>query len=135
MKPGATALTVMPRDANFPRHRFGKSDNARFGRGVKRLPDVAHLADHRREIDDPAVPLPEHVARDDFSAENRALEIGADNLIPIAGLHAHQEIIGGDSGIVDENINFFVARQRYFYRGLDLILVGDIEVAEFAFTA
>src|SRR5262245_65692619 len=78
--------------------------------------------------------LANHETRNDLGAKNCAFEIGADDLLPIRWLHAHQQTIGGNAGIIDENINFPVPVNDVFHRRFDLIFIGDIEATKLSLT-
>src|SRR4030095_8366251 len=76
--------------------------------------------------------LADHITRNDFCAENRALEISPDDLVPIRRFCTHQKMIGSDAGIVDENINFLMAVNDFLRGRLDLAFLRDVELAKLA---
>ncbi len=53
MNPGATAFTVILRDAKFLRERLRQPDQPGLRRHVIRLARIARLAHHRRDVHDP----------------------------------------------------------------------------------
>ena len=61
MKPGATALTVMPRLASS-RAVLGEADYAGLGGGVVGLTGIAHQPHYRGDVDDPPLLLLQHRA-------------------------------------------------------------------------
>ena len=74
MKPGATALTVMFREASSRATVRVNPITPGLARRVVRLTRVAHQARHAGDVDDPAVPLPHHHRRRrGLTEEERAL--------------------------------------------------------------
>ena len=105
MKPGATALTVMPRLESSRASGLGKADEARLARGVIRLAGIASEAGDGGDIDDAAGALLEHGAHHALDEVERALEIRIEHEIPILLAHAHGEAVARQAGVVHENIH------------------------------
>jgi hypothetical protein len=66
-------------------------------------PGIAHHANHRRDIDDPAVPRLEHAAHECLAGQEHGGEVGVDHRLPFFLLHAHQQIVARDARIIDQN--------------------------------
>ena len=88
----------------FEGHRLGESGDSALGGDVDRSVDGRRDGQLRRHVDDPAVPVGEHVARRRLSREERALQVdGVDGVPKLLGhvQHAHR---GADAGVVDQDI-------------------------------
>ena len=81
MKPGATAFTVMPREANSLATDFVMAINPTLGGGVVGLTGVAHQPDDRGDVNDASAALFEHRARHGPRTVERPLEVYGDDLI------------------------------------------------------
>ncbi len=57
----------------------------------------------------------------------RALEIGVDHRVPVFALHAHEQAVARDAGIVDQNIDMLESRRDFFHRGICGSGIGDIQ--------
>ena len=98
-------LAVMPRLDDLARQRFGHADQPRLGGGVIRLPRIAENAGDRGDIDDPPGPAAHHVAQDAAGEHEHRGEVDGDDVVPLFVLHAHEQIVVGDAGIVDEDVD------------------------------
>ena len=47
--------------------------------------------------------------------------------VPVGALHAHDELVAGDAGVVDQDVDFAELGDDGFDRGFDLLFVGDVE--------
>ncbi len=103
MKPGATALTVMPREPTSRARDLREADDAGLGRGVVGLPGVAHGADHRGDVDDAALRAFIMPRRHGLAMRNSRVQIGVDHRVPLLILHAHEQVVAGDAGVVDQD--------------------------------
>jgi hypothetical protein len=88
MNPGATALTVIPREAGL-RH-------------------------DARNIDDPPPPLLHHRADAPFGAEYRSVYVRGPSHLEVLFRHSQQQLIDRDSRIVHENVDAPVPLDRLF---------------------
>src|SRR5262249_55192923 len=105
---------------------FGQADESGFGGGVVGLSGLAHLAEDAADVDDASPAQPKHVGDDLLDAEISGSQIRLQDGIPVRALHAHDELIARDAGIVDENVDFTELVGCSFDGVLDLFLVGDI---------
>src|SRR5476649_1708754 len=62
-------------------------------------------------------------------------EIGADDGVPVVGLHAHGEAVASDGGIVDENIEAAEFFGDLLEPGFDLLGVGYVHFYSEGLTA
>ncbi len=105
MKPGATALTVMPFASQFASHRFGHADQAGFRGHVVGLAEVAVEPYYRRGIDDASVAGFKHVVQYGLAAVERARKIDVDHVLPLFDGHFLERAVVGDAGIVDQDVD------------------------------
>src|SRR5437667_267313 len=70
-------------EGGLPGQGLGEAEQARLRRRVVGLPDVAHLADDRRDVDDAPAPPLRHVAQRGLREEERAGEIDVQHLEPV----------------------------------------------------
>ncbi len=61
-----------------------------------------------------------------MNAEEGGGEIGIEDGVPVGALHAHDELVARDAGIVDEDVDLAEAGDRRFDGGLHLVFVGDV---------
>ena len=132
MKPGATTLTVMLRDAYSRAIELGRAEERRLGRGVGRLPDVAHLADDARHEDDPAPAAAHHAPARGAGAGDGAADVGRPELLEVLVLEAQEQAVDGDAGVGDEDVELAVALDDAVDRGVDRLGVGDVEARDSA---
>ena len=127
MKPGRHRVDGDVARGDFGGERLGHADEARLGGGVIALPRIAGRADHRGDRDDAAPALLHHAAQHGARQAEGGGEIDRDDLIPLVVLHAHEEIVARDAGIVDENVDRRAERGlgRLGQR-LDRVLVAEI---------
>jgi hypothetical protein len=79
------------------------------------------------DVDDASPALLEHGTGDLLGTEICRSEIGLQDGVPIGALHAHDELVAGDAGIVHQDVNLVELGDRGFNGGLDLLFIGDVE--------
>src|SRR5690606_40041076 len=89
--------------AHFTGERTGKTLHAGLGRRVVGLSAVTHACHHGTDADDTPPAGLGHATQDRLGQTVYGTEIGADDVIPLVALHAHQQIIGSDTGIVHQD--------------------------------
>ena len=109
MNPGATTFTVMLRDADLARQRLAEADQPGLRRRVVGLAGVAHLADHRADGDDPAAALLQHRLQRRLAEGEGRGQVGGDDLVPVGALHAQHQLVAGDAGVADQDVEAAVA--------------------------
>src|SRR6185503_15798703 len=72
---------------------------------IIRLPELALLAVHGRDVDDPAPAAIEHAVNDLLGDVKQAVEVGIDDLVPALETHLAERAIGRDAGVVDQDIH------------------------------
>ena len=88
------------------RHRARQAVDARLGRRVVGLAEVAEHAAHARRVDDaPAAALRDDLLREDLRAEERALEVHRDDGVPHGLVHLEEALVAEDAGVVDEDVD------------------------------
>src|SRR5690242_15044581 len=85
-------------------HRLRESEQAGLGGGVVDLADVAGLADHRGDVDDPAGAALEHVLQRVLGHEERARQVDRDHPQPVVVGHLGHGPVDGDPGVVDQDV-------------------------------
>src|SRR5260370_7370713 len=84
--------------------RLGHADHARFRSRVVSLPRIALDADNRRDVYDSAkAPFQHAFQRGARQAEGRG-QIDRKHSIPVLVLHANEQTIARDPGVVDEDV-------------------------------
>ena len=88
----------------FAGDSFGETDEAGLAGRVVGLAGVADEADDRGDVDDARVFGLHESAHETFDCVECAFEVGVDDRVPIFFLHAHEERVAGDAGVVDEDV-------------------------------
>ena len=118
--------------ADFARHRFGETDQACFCRGIVGLTGIAHHTDDGCDVDDASGALLHHAAQDGFGGAEHGFEVDLHDVVPLFFFHTHQEVVAGDAGVVDQNIQlaelFFNVGNQVF----DGFGFGGIQCTAFA---
>src|SRR5712675_1366256 len=123
MMPGAMQLTVMPRVATSAANDFVMPIIAAFAAAY--LAWIAGDADDRGNPYDAAVAAAHHAAQRSARQTKSGGEVHIEHRLPILVLHAQGEIVAGNAGIVDEDIE--LAHRRV---GVARELVGGVRVGE-----
>src|SRR5436309_2281629 len=84
---------------------FGEAEQSRFGGGVVGLADVAGLADHGAEGDDPAETVLQHVVEDRLGQVEGAGEVDAQDGVPVVDGRYAYRLDEGDAGEDDERVD------------------------------
>ena len=84
---------------------LGETDQAGLAGGVVRLAGVADQADDRGDVDDARVLGFHQHAHEAFHGVEGTLEIGVEHGVPVLFLHAHEQAVAGDAGVVDEDVH------------------------------
>ena len=111
---------------DFLSHGLGEADDAGLGGGIVALAYVAGDAHNGGNVDDAACRTLHEGALQGFHKEEYALEVGGDNGIPVALLHAHEQTVLGDAGVVDQNVNGGVFSQDVLDAGFHGGGIGHI---------
>lgn len=90
---------------NLLSHGLGEADDTGFGGRVVALAYVAGEAYDGGNVDDAAGGTLHEGALQGFHEEEYALEVGGENGIPVAFLHAHEQTVLGDAGVVDQDVD------------------------------
>ena len=76
-----------------------------LGGRVVGLASLALFAIHRRDVDDAAPALFNHVADHLFGHVEHAVQVGFDHRIPVFARHLHEHAVTGDTGVVDQHVD------------------------------
>ena len=120
MKPGAIALTVTPFRASSSAADF-VADDARLGRRVVGLPEIAMDADHGADVDDSAIARLDHVRQHPGGHVEDAAQVRLEDVVPLLAGHLGQAAVAGDPGVIDEHVDLAEALEDARDRGLDRI--------------
>ena len=88
---------------DFTGERFRECNDAGLGRRIVGLAGISGRANHRCNADNAALARFHHAAHDRLRGTKNRTQVGIQDGLPILILHAHQQLIPGDSGIVDQN--------------------------------
>ena len=103
MKPGATALTVMPREASSLARDLVNPSSACLRRGVIGLSGIAGHAHDRGQVHDPPAARLHHLPHAGPGQAIHRGEIRGDDHVPVLGLHAQQQRVARDGGVVHQD--------------------------------
>ena len=104
MKPGATALTVMPsRPTSRARLRV-KPSIAGLGRAIDRQAAIAGRGDDRADIDDAPLARRHHAAHDIFGQHDRRHGVQPDQLFDLGIVHVGEQALRAQRGVVDQAV-------------------------------
>ena len=101
----------------------GQTDDTTLGGGVVGLAGVANLSDDTGDVDDAAGAFLGGNLEEGLGAVEYSRKVAVDNFLPLLGLHAHNEAVTGDSGVVDQNINSSECFDGFVEELLDLIRI------------
>ena len=101
-----------PARGHLARQRLGESYQPRLRRRVVGLPGVPRLPDHRADGDDPAAALLEHRPDGRLREHERRGQVRRQHRVPVLALHPHQQLIAGDAGIADDDVEPAVPARR-----------------------
>ena len=104
--------------------RHGHGDDTSLGGGVVGLAGVSDLSDDRRDVDDAAGALLGGELEEGLGAVEDTAEVGVDDGLPRLGLHAHDETVAGDPGVVDEDVNGSESLDGFREEFLDGVGIG-----------
>ena len=83
---------------------------------------------HAADVDDAAVPLAHHQLAGSLAAEEGAFQVGVDDLVEVLFLHAQDELVGGDAGVVHQHIQSAEGLGGGVHQGLAGGGVGDVRL-------
>src|SRR5688572_19723263 len=88
---------------HFPGQRTRETADARLRGAVIGLPGIADQADHRPDVDDAASARLHHAAQHRLAEPENGTQIRRDDGIPVFRLHAQEQRVARDAGVVDED--------------------------------
>ncbi len=106
----------------------GQADDTALGGGVVGLAGVADLSNDAGNVDDATGALLGGKLEEGLGAVEDAGEVDVDDRLPLLRLHSHDEGVGGDTGVVDEDIASAVLLHDLVKHDLDLIRVGAYHI-------
>ena len=110
------------------RQRFRQRDQAGLRRAVVRGVRVAFLAGDRRDVDDAAVTLLDHLRHDRAAGQERPDEVDLDDAPPDFGVEfPGHAVAAGDAGVVDEDVDAAVRIDGRFRRRGDVGLDAQLD--------
>src|SRR5260370_25959471 len=113
----------------FLAERLCQCDQAGLRSRILRGAGGAFLAGDRGDVDDAAVILPDHVRHDRLAADERSVEIDAQDLAPLIELgFPYRPVDARNAGIVDENVDLAERLERGISRLFDRGEIVDIDL-------
>ena len=79
--------------------------HARFGSGVVGLAGLAFFTVHRRNIDDAAKALFDHIANHLLGDVEHGVQVSLNHAVPVVARHLHEHAVFGDAGVVDQHVD------------------------------
>ncbi len=104
-KPGRDRVAGDRPAGQLAGRRLGQADQPGLGRRVVRLAHLARLPGHGGDVDDPAALGLEHRAGDRLGHVERAEQVGLEDLAPGLDGHPHDQVVAGDAGVVDQDVD------------------------------
>jgi hypothetical protein len=95
---------------DFARQRLAEADEPGLRRRVVGLPGVAHLPDDRADADDPPAAA-SIIGLSRLRAARTRRQVGREHGVPVLALHAQQQLVARDAGVVDQDVERPVARR------------------------
>jgi hypothetical protein len=111
---GCDGITGDVATAHFEGDRAGEAHQCGFGRHIVCLPDIACQAHDRADVDDASPSLAQHRLEGSTRCHKGAPQVDLQHPIPVLVLHAQQQGIARNAGVVDEDIESFPAFQQRF---------------------
>ena len=102
----------------FEGHRLGETQDARLGGRVVRLAGVALHAHDRGDVDNGARTRFEHGAHHRLGQVEAALQIDADDAVPLLLGHAHEQGVVRDARVVDDDVDRAKGFNHFAYETL-----------------
>src|SRR5208283_4767507 len=96
---------------------------------------LSNLSKDAGDVDDAAPALLQHGADHRLDEQERASQVGVEDFVPVGALHAHDQLIAGDAGIVDQDVDLAELREGGLHFGLDLLFVADVHLERGSFPA
>ena len=97
IKPGATALQRIVSRSQFKRHRFGETDDTRFGRGIIGLPRISFYSHHAADINNTTLPLFQHRPLAGLGNIKNRIQICFYHFVELIFRHSHQQSVAGNA--------------------------------------
>src|SRR3954462_10448277 len=113
--------------AQLAGQRLGEADQPRLGGRVVRLAGVAHHAHHRGDVDDPPPPALHHPPDHLFAEREGAGQVGAQHPLPVVEGHASEQVVGGDAGVVDQDVDLPEVGWQALQPLAEGLGLGDVE--------
>src|SRR5215469_8432560 len=111
---------------NFASNCHGKTDQSCFRSSIARLSGLADLTKHRCYVDDPSPTLAQHGTQSQLDKQICGSEIRVENGIPVSTLHAQDELVSGNTGVIDEDFDFSEFSKHQLARTPDLFFIADV---------
>lgn len=127
INPGATALTVIWRAASSLAQDLVRPSRPGLGGAVVGLSGVAHLAHDGRDVHDAAVTGLGHDLGGFAGADEGTAQVDGDDAVEVIVLHADQEAVLGDAGIVDQHGQVDLAFDMFGKKGSHGFAVAHVE--------
>src|SRR3712207_2191762 len=106
--------------------RLGQAQQPGLGRGVVRLADAAHLADDRGDHHDPPGAALQHVPERGLGQVEGARQVDVDDPAPVVVGHLQHGAVGGDAGVVDQDVEATVLLDDLGDGAPAVVGVGDV---------
>jgi len=132
---GCDAIHIDAVRAELTRQRLCELDYPRLGRrvgraarrGPRRIVRRRAGAERRRDVDDLAVGLPDHLWCGCLSAIEHALQIHIQHEVPVFIGDCQERPIARDAGIVHQDVHSAVRRDNLGHERVDLPAIGNID--------
>src|SRR6266516_3716078 len=108
------------------RHRLRKAEQAGLGGRVVGLPFVADQPHDAGDVDDAAPAALDHPARRELGEQERGLEVRIQHLVPVLLADPEQQVVLGDAGVVDEDVDGPDVRLDRRDEALAVARLGDV---------
>src|SRR2546423_10082128 len=101
-----------------------------MGHRVVGLTCPAGRADHRGDVDDPAVAAVEHVLQDGPGQVERPGQVDVDDVVPFLGTHLAHRLVHRDAGVVDQDVQLPVPLEHLGDDPLAVLVAADVALVD-----
>ena len=124
--PGKTEFAPDPVLAEVQSHLVGQMVQPGLRRAVRRHGGDAAHAGQRRDVDDGASPVLDHVRDGELHGVERTGEVRLDHRVPDVGVEVHHGTPRIDGGVVDEDVDLAAERDGGLHHPLGVVELGHV---------
>ena len=128
-EPGGDAVGRDAFFADLAGDRLGQADESRLAGGVVGRSGLAHDAGDGADIDDAAEFVADHRSGRHARGREGRPQIHGDDLVKVVVVHLDHQLVAGDAGVVDQDVDATVLGGELFEHLSELGCVRDVDTA------